>query len=121
MSEPTRPTFLDRQKDAALADLREQQAERARVADIVLGKNGSRSHVTEVIKLGNDYVVEVTARDGKSSTWTTVVNGERGYFHHLRQEGAILHLIASRYDSNANSNTQAAFYAGRVLGIPATD
>jgi ABC-type uncharacterized transport system permease subunit len=115
-----RPSFLDRQKEAALADLHERQAEHRRIADLVLGRNGSRSFVTEVIKLGGDYVVEVTARDG-SSTWTTVVNDERGHLHHMRQEEAILHLIASRYDSNANSNTQAAFYAGRVLGLPTVD
>lgn len=111
-----RLSFLDRQKEAALAVLSEQAAERRRVADITLGKN-SRDRVTEVINLSGDYLVEVTTPDS-GVYWTFVVAGKRGIQLHTRQEDAILHLIAARYDPNPNTNGGAAFYAGRVLGLP---
>lgn len=115
-----RRSFRDRQRDAALQQIQEQQAEFSRVADIVLPKRRDPYHrssdrVTEVIRLGNDYLVEVTDRD--RVTWTTVVGGKRTSWHHDKQEGALLHLIARRYNDNDNSNHAAAFYAGRVLGI----
>ena len=117
MTDTDRPSFLDRQRDAALAELREKQDEFRRVADIVLGTNrGSRQHVTNVIKLGDDYLVEVTKRD--ETLWTTVVRQKASNSYFYGQEEAILHLIARRYDDNPNSNGSAAFYAGRVLGIP---
>ena len=117
MTATDKPSFLDRQKDAALAELRERQAEHRRVGDLVIGTNrGNRRHVTDVIKLGGDYIVEVT--EGDSVQWTTVVGGKANSWYFHRQEVAILHLIARRYDDNPNSNGSAAFYAGRVLGIP---
>lgn len=113
-----KPSFLDRRKDAALAEIRERGAEHRRIEEIVLAGN-SRNRVTEVIRLEGDYLAQVEGRDG-ATTWTTVVNGERSTWHHHTQEEAILHLIARRYDPNPNSNASAAFYAGRVLGIPQT-
>ncbi len=126
MSDTTaRPSFLDRQRDHALAQIAEQQTEFRRVADIVIppssaaAQRGSK-RVTDVINLGDDHLVEVTGRDN-SVQWTFVVGGKAGNWYHQRQEDAILHLIASRYDSNPNSNVHAAFYAGRVLGLAAID
>lgn len=110
----TKPSMLDRLRDAAVEQVREQQAEHRRISDLVLGSD-SRDRVTDLVKLGDDYMVEVTARNG-AITWTTVVNGEKTSFHHERQEDAVLHLIARRYDENPNTNIQAAFYASRVLG-----
>lgn len=118
MSETTtRPSFLDRQKDAALAMIQEQTAERRRIEQIVLGDNRQRRNVTEVIKLGNDHLVKVVDRDD-TARWTFVIDGKANNWYHQEQEDAILHLIAARYDDNPNSNVQAAFYAGRVLGVP---
>jgi hypothetical protein len=114
----TKPSLLDRLKEAAVEQVREQQAEHRRIADLVLGRD-SRNRVTDLTKLGDDYVVEVTARSG-AYTWTTVVNGKKTSVYHERQEDAVLHLIARRYDDNINSNVQAAFYAGRVLGVGTT-
>jgi hypothetical protein len=110
-----KPSPLDRLRDAAVEQVHEQQAEYRRIGDLVLGRD-SRDRVTDLVKLGDDYVAEVTARNGMV-TWTTVVNGEKTPFHHERQEDAVLHLIARRYDDNPNSNIQAAYYAGRVLGV----
>lgn len=111
----TRTSILDRMREAALTAIQEQQAEMRRVEQIVLGDN-SRDRVTDLVKLGEDYVVEVTARNG-TVTFTTVVGGEKTPFHHERQEDAVLHLIARRYDDNPNTNLSAAYYAGRVLGV----
>lgn len=117
MTDTVRPSFLDRRRDAALAELRERQAEHARVADIVLGPNrtGTRRRVTDVIGLLGGHLVEVA--DGDRVTWTTVVDGKASSWHHLTQEAAVLHLIARRHDPNDNTNHAAAFYAGRVLGL----
>jgi hypothetical protein len=111
----TKPPLLDRLRDAAVEQVREQQAEHRRIEKLVLGRD-SRDRVTDLVKLGDDYVVEVTARNG-AITWTTVVNGEKTPYHHERQEDAVLHLIARRYDDNPNTNVNAACYAGRVLGV----
>lgn len=122
MSDTTaRPSFLDRQRDAALAEVVEQQKEFRRVAELVIpsDRRGNRDkRVTDVIKLGEDHLVEVTRKDD-TVQWTFVVDGNPNHWRHERQEDAILHLIASRYDANENTSFQAAFYAGRVLGQPA--
>lgn len=120
MTTDARPSFLDRQKQAALDAITEQRAEFNRIADNVLPKRNdpyrrSRETVTDVIRLGDDHLAEVT-EDGKT-TWTFVVGGKASNWRHDTQESAILHLIASRYDDNQNSNINAAFYAGRVLGV----
>lgn len=107
--------ILDRMREAALTQVREQQAEMRRVEQLVLGDN-SRDRVTELTKLGDDYVVEVRQPNG-CITWTTVVDGEKTPFRHERQEDAVLHLIARRYDDNPNTSLDAAYYAGRVLGV----
>src|SRR5688572_19200658 len=119
MAETAPPSIIDRMKDAAAEQTREQQDERRRVAEIVLGKNVGGYRVTDMVKVGDDYAVEVTDRKD-DATWTTVVGGERGLTMFLTQEEAVLHLIARRYDDNPNSNVQAAFYAGRVLGVGTT-
>lgn len=112
----------ERMRDAAVEQQRERAAERRNVEKIVLGERSfdSRERLGEIVNLGGDYVVEV-GKTGHDTTWTTVVAGKRTSWHHHTQEAAILHLIARRYDDNDNSNHQAAFYAGRVLGITATD
>ncbi|MER7331747.1 MULTISPECIES: hypothetical protein [unclassified Micromonospora] len=121
-----RPSFLDRQRDAALAQITEQQQEFRRVAELVIPSDRRRrsdERVTDVIRLGNDHLVEVTKRgsdeQGDTVRWTFVIGDKAAGWYHHTQEDAILHLIASRYDDNPNSNGAAALYAGRVLGIPA--
>lgn len=111
----SRRSFLDVQRDAALTQIRGQHAELRRVEEIVLGDN-SRDRVTEIVKLGDDYVVEVRQPNG-CILWTTVVDGQKCSQYHERQEDAVLHLIARRYDDNPNTNLSAAYYAGRVLGV----
>ena len=118
-------SFSDRRKaaitEAALAEYQERGEELRRIEDLVLGTNrrGGR-RVSELVKLGNDYLVKVEDGDSAQWTpaWTTVVNGEANSWYHERQEKAMLHLIARRYDDNPNSNVNAAHYAGRVLGLP---
>ncbi|MEU7978302.1 hypothetical protein AB0B63_07190 [Micromonospora sp. NPDC049081] len=124
MTDDARPTFLDRQRDAALQQIRDQQTEFRRIADIVLptrpgALRSSRKRVTDVITLGADHLVEVT--DGDTVLWTFVIDGKPTSWRHHTQEEAILHLIASRHDSNDSASANAAFYAGRVLGIPAAE
>jgi hypothetical protein len=112
-------SFQEIQLEAALSRLQEQAAERRKVAQIVLGPNSqSRRRVGEIVKLGDDYIAEV--RDGKQpATWTTVVNGKADSWLFHSQEEAVLYLIARRHSGDdPNSAPNAAFYAGRVLGIP---
>lgn len=111
-------TFAERQVEAAVEQARERVAERDRVEKIVFGSRSAalRERMGEIVRLGDDYVVEVI-KPGRT-TWTFVVNGQSSSWHHDTQERAILHLIAQRRDGNPNSNAHAAFYAGRVLGIP---
>jgi hypothetical protein len=120
MSTDTAPhkTIHERQRDAALAQVAEWRAEKRRVAEIVLGPNPPiRRHLSEVIKLGDDYLIQV--RDGNEPpTWTTVVNGKRSIWLFPTQEEALLHLIARRGDDDENTSANAAHYAGRVLGLP---
>jgi hypothetical protein len=114
-----RKSIQERLRDAAVEQAQERAAERRRVEEIVFGSRSfdSSERIGDIVKLGDDYVVEVE-RTGHDTTWTTVVAGKRSSWHHHTQEAAVLHLIARRYDDNPNSNAQAAFYAGRVLGIP---
>lgn len=113
-----RPSFIERQKDAALEQVRNQQAEARKIEELILGRNHHGRYVSVVVKIGDDWVAEVVKGDEK--TWTFVVNGKASMFHHGTQEEAILHLIASRYEPNLNENYRAAYYAGRVLGLPNT-
>lgn len=118
----TKPlTIVERMKEAAYEQSRERQAEWSRVAEIVLGKAISRrEYLGEVVKLGEDFVVEVE-HHGSEPSWTTVVGGKKSTWHQRTQEEAVLYLIARRYDANDNSHLHAAFYAGRVLGVPDSD
>lgn len=63
--------------------------------------------------------MEITENKGGAVQWTFVVAGKTSHWRHDRQEEAILHLIAARYDSNDSTSWNAAFFAGRVLGLPA--
>jgi hypothetical protein len=122
MNETTAPrkTLREIQQDAVNAEARERADERSRVEEIVIGKISNRhrgsGRLGEIVRLGADYLAEVI--HGDEITWTTVIGGKSGMWHHPTQEHAILHLIAQRYDANSNSNVSAAFYAGRVLGLP---
>lgn len=109
----------DARRDAAAEQVQERADESCKVAEIVLGTGShlGRERVGDVVKLGDDYLVQVM-RNRSNTTWTTVVGGERSSWHYHTQEAAILHLIARRHDDNPNSNASAAFYAGRVLGLP---
>ncbi|MEU0078473.1 hypothetical protein ABZY58_11305 [Micromonospora tulbaghiae] len=107
---------LDRMKTAAYERENERRAEERAIEEIVLGKNPNRrTRVTNVVKIGDDYVVEVT--DKGEVRWTFVVFGVAGRYYHDSQELAILHLIASRYDDNLNTNIGWTAAAARVLGI----
>jgi hypothetical protein len=119
IDQTARPSIMDRLRDAALERDQQRQDEHRRVSNIVLGeKRNTRRSVTEVINLGGDYLVQVADHDDNTESWTFVVGGKTSNWFHGRQEDAVLHLIASRYDDNPNSNVSAAFYAGRVLGLP---
>lgn len=111
------------QYDAAAERIREESDEHNEVTALVVGKHASDRgrRVEQYVKLGEDYVVLVA--DGKLTArvdrpmWTFTVRGKPVNFFHATQEQAILHLLASRYDPNPNTNHLAAFYAGRMLGI----
>jgi hypothetical protein len=75
--------------------------------------------VTDIVRLGDDYVVEVTARNG-AITFTTVVDEVRTSTHWETQQEAVLHLIARRYQTDAMASMNTVFYAGRVLGVGTT-
>jgi len=129
MQDDTKPaadrrSFLDIQKDAALEDVRKQQAEFKRIADIVLpgrrdGIRRTSQRVTDVIALDGDHLVEIT--DGDKTMWTFVVAGKASNWRHRTQEQAILHLIATRYDANDNNSVHTVFFANRLFGIPMSD
>lgn len=126
MTSPERRSIIDRMKDAAYEQIRAQQDEFDRIADLVIGSDRRSSRrVTEVINLGDDHLVEVTDKNRQTgedeTTWTFVIGSKASNWHHHTQEHAILHLIATRHDPDPNSNHQAAFYAGRVLGVPNND
>lgn len=113
-------TILERQKEAALDEVRQRAAEHHRVANLVLGANHNRTRrVDTVINIEGDYLVKVV--DGDKTQWTFVVDGKTTMWYYQRHEDALLHMIAARFDPNPNTNTQAAYYAGRVLGIPNDD
>jgi hypothetical protein len=112
-----RPSFLDRQRDAALAEIRELYAEQRKVADIVLGDRLPRGQsVGEIVKFGSDYLVEVQRRDERP-TWTVVEASKATSCHFYSQEEAALYLIALRHGGDHT----AVYYAGRVLGILPSD
>jgi hypothetical protein len=113
---PETKSFLDRQRDAALTQVREESAERRRISEIVLGSQERRRRTGEMIRIGSDWVVEVI-ENGKTSLWTTVVNDRRGIEYHPLVDDALLHLIAQRYDY-AGQAIQAHHYARRVLLLP---
>jgi hypothetical protein len=122
MTDTTAPKLIqERMRDAAVEQAQERAAEHRRVADIVLGsRRNPRCRVVDVVRLGGDFVVEVQPGHDQPAVWTTVVGDARGNEYFTTQELAVLHLVARRYDDNPNTSTRAAFYAGRVLGIPQT-
>lgn len=115
MTETAIPWIVDQMKGAAYQQMIERQNDFTRVAQIVLGANRGRHRVTDMVQLGEDYVVEVTEPKGRT-LWTTVVADQRSSRYYETQEEAVLHLIARRHDPDPNTSAQAAFYAGRVLG-----
>lgn len=106
--------FLTRMKEAAYERQLEETQQRRQVEGIVLGKNPGRDRLGDVTKLGDDYVVEVIDRDGRSS-WATVVGGTDSFWRWESQEIAVLALIARRY---GDRDAAAVPYAARVLNIP---
>ena len=120
----TRPSFLDRQRDAALAEIREQYADRHRVEEIVLGPNKpgrpNTKTVTNVIKLADgDYLVEVTDRRNSEKLFATVVGDKADANRFYSQDEAMLYLITRR--QQPRGDVDAVTYAARVLGMPITD
>lgn len=112
------------QYEAAIDRVREQSEEHHRIAELVLGKENRRNgrFVTDVVKLGEDYLVQVKGGimfgENDQAFWTFVVNGKHSNSFAKSQESALLHLIATRYDKNPNSNHMWAAAAARVLGVP---
>jgi hypothetical protein len=121
MTDTTTPKSIqERMRDAAVEQAQERADEHRRVTDIVLGRRPNpRYRVVDVVRLGDDFVVEVQPGHDQP-VWTTVVGDAHGNEYFTTQELAVLHLVARRYDDNPNTSARAAFYAGRVLGIPQT-
>lgn len=105
---------IDLMKEAAYERWQQESAERREVEKVILGERPVRARIGEMVKLGDDYAVQVIR--GDEATWTTVVGGKRSPFHHLTQELAVLHLIARRHEERGADT--AVIYAARVLGIP---
>lgn len=121
MTDTTAPkkSIQERMRDAAVEQAQQRAAEHRRVTDIVLGpRPNPRYQVVDVVRLGDDFVVEVQPGRDQPAVWTTVVGDERGNDYFTTQELAVLHLVARRYDDNPNTNVHAARFAGRVLGVP---
>lgn len=115
--------IVQRMKDAAYQQVQDDAAERRRLEDIALGRNGGRYRLGEAVRVGDDYAVEIIAphSDDTGNTWTTVVGDRRGTFVWKTMEMAVLHLIARRHETNENDSYAAARYAARVLAVPAEE
>lgn len=107
--------ILNRMKDAAYEQWRTESAQRRDLETTLKLMRGDR--LGDVVRLGDDFVVEVHSR-GDDATWTTVVRGERNPRHWDSQEEAVLHLIARRH---GDRDGESVPYAARVLGIPANE
>jgi hypothetical protein len=133
----TAPKFVQHQAAHALATQRAMSARLGKIREIVIGRWPGR-YVGEVLPLdgsnptddtipagdiSNDvYVVEVLGKDPDDPMWTTVVHGESDrmlFSGDAARWTAILHAIAQIH-SGSDSHATAAFYAGRVLGLPET-
>lgn len=123
-ADTTRPSFLDRQRDAALADYLAEAEDNRRVADIVSGAHRPGRPRTEcasnVIKLADgDYLVEITDRSTDKKKWATVVGNKSDSWRWYTQGEAMLYLITRRQQPRGDES--AVTYAARVLGMPLTD
>ena len=115
--------FLDRQRDQAVARVKEIDTLWSRVTEMVFGNAGRVSVVTDVISLTPDcHVAEITRMGGAGDrVWTTVIFGEhKDPMNFDSVDLAVLHLIARRHGAKKDMGTAAAF-AARVLAVPATD
>lgn len=113
-------TVREKLTAAAVARDSERHAEFHRVANIVLGtpRVHEKRRVTDVIALGDGYVVGVTDVPGatRGTVWTTVVGESRPITYFPTWEHATLHLIARLHHTGDHDNSPA-IYAGRVLGL----
>lgn len=106
-------TMAERLRDAAVSQAQERAAERRSVEEVVLGTFTARRRIGEIVRIGDDYVVQV--ENGKDVTWTTLVGGKTSHEHFYQLEHALLHLLSRRHGGDG---TDAAFFAARVLGMP---
>lgn len=114
-------TFMDRQRDAALAEIRRiSQRDRA-VADIILGVDRvSRYRIGEVVAIedGDGATTGAFAAEVETPTlgtiWQVVNDGRRGSVGFRTRPMAILCLMSLRY---GDGNAAATLFAARVLGI----
>lgn len=122
MTEQTthRPSWRDAQREAALAEMQAQSAERAKVHDLLISARDHGRRLGDLIKIGEDYVAQVIddRSGGFGTTWATIVAGKDDSYRYRDVEHALLHLVARRYVSGHSDAAGAAFYAGRVLGMP---
>lgn len=105
--------LIERQKEAALQRLREENDDRRRIADLVVG-NSRHRRVTDIIRLGDgDYIVQTD-----DNMWMAVVgNSVTGAWEYHSQDEALLDLVARRAGARAGEATNAVFFACRVLGV----
>jgi hypothetical protein len=135
MSDTDTRSFAERMRDQSAQAWGEQQARDRRVGDIVAKPNNRSERWTNVIEIaaphdGADatnsgaYVVEVTPNRltddafGKV-TYATVVGGADDRVRFYTVDMALLHAVARRAGMG-DARGDAAFFAGRVLGITDT-
>jgi hypothetical protein len=114
------PTFGERQRDAALARVRDQQASDARITDALNLMRGD--HAENVIHLNGDtavvqvvsYITRGTDRT-QSSTYTVVHCGKPARVHTETLELAL--LLAVQVMAGGRAQDDDYVYAGRVLRV----
>ena len=116
---PDTRTFLERQRDAALEEVRRCGARDRAAADIARGNSRDRIGEVVVIEDGDGvttggFVVETESRHG--TTWMVVNDGKRSTTAWYTRQMAVLHLLAVRY-GDGDGTGSAAMFAARVLGI----
>ena len=109
--------MVARMKDAAYERWTAEERERREVSDLVLGPRSTSQWTGDMVKLGDDWLVEICERDQRP-TWTTMVDGQPGRRRFADQDGALLHLLARRYEGVTERAYEAAKYAARVLSFP---
>lgn len=118
------PTFQDRQRDAAMQQIREQHAADDRVTDALNLMRGDRvgnvTHLTDTTAVVQvvSYVTRGAERT-QASTYTVVHNGQPARVHTETLELAL--LLAVQVMAGGRAQDGDYMYAGRVLRVPEAD